>query len=362
MARPKRLHIPHATYYVVNRFTPGVDILVAHPGKLHAPLEQQQIAANRLHFEEQLTSLTHRWGAQVDAHCWLPDATLFILKISLVSLEGIMHSLRGVFSHHLHTTAGLTSAPYNGRYQALLIDPDTYLLDFARHVMLAPVRAGLCNSAVEYPYSSLGAWLGEGRPKYLLRSRVPKALAARGLITRAGMVRFCAEHPTPAFPSLLRRGSRWDSRIVGSEHFVQEIHTGIRRHQHSDYIEPAIRWTAALLNIDLDIVQSRKRSHNKTLTLALAAWLITSTGTASLSQVARAVSCGKSTLHKAIERGAHLRPDLFHNATLSRYLAFIATESTRPPVEKPLGLAMPTTDSASQQETNSIRAMTGSRS
>ena len=323
MARQKRLHVPHATYYVIDQFRPGAEVLVAHPETAHSTQALERIAANRQEFEAQLIALTHRWGVHIDAHCWVPDAALFVLKISMVSLEGMMHSLRGTYSHYLHS-AGVAGRPHSGRYHARLIDPDEYLLDFSRHVLDTPVRLGLSPSALDYPHNSFSTWLGEARATYLEHSRVPKALANRGFVGRTGLVRFLAERPATGFPSLVRRGSRWDSRIAGTDRFVRETHRNSDRSRQSDSIEPAIRWVADLLGIGLEVVMSGRRSHERTRTLALASWLLTCSGTASLSETARWVSCRKSTLHKDIERSSRSRPDLFNVRTLSRYLEFVA--------------------------------------
>jgi hypothetical protein len=326
MARQKRLHVPHATYYVVDRFTPGLEILVAHPGRNHAPNESERIAANRRQFEDLLSATAQRWGAHVDAYCWLPDAALLILQVSLASLECVMHSLHGAYSHYLHTTAGIDGRSYPGRYRALLVDPDVYLLDFCRHLTMAAVRLCLSKSPLAYPHSSVNAWVGGARPKFLAHSRVPEALARRGMATRPGIERFLAEHHEPGFLALLRHGSPEDRRIAGDAEFVREVRRLSELVQRrTDGVDSALRWVVDMLKIDPNVVTSRKRSHEKALTRALAAWLITSSGAASLSETARDVACGKATLHEGIDRYSLLRPDLFNETTLTRYVEFLTT-------------------------------------
>jgi hypothetical protein len=323
MARPRRLHVPHATYYVVDRFKSGVEVLVADPTKAHSPHELERIVRNRQQFEQQLRALHRRWGMQVDAHCWLPDAALFVLHISFVSLEEIMHSLRGTYAHYLRHVAGMGAPCYSGRYHALLIDADTYLLDFARHVLCAPARLRLSKSALEYPHNSFGAWLGGAKADFLAQSRVPEALAHRGWSARSGMAKFVQAQQAPEFPSLMRRGSRWDNRIAGNERFVRKVQRGAGQARRSDSIEPSIVWVCGRLGIAVDVVKSPKRSHAKTLAHALAAWLLTRTGRASLSAVARRIPCGKSTLHKDIEHNGQARRDLFNNTMLNDYLEYV---------------------------------------
>jgi len=42
----------------------------------------------------------------------------------------------------------------HGQWLSTLVNHDVYLLEVARHVLLAPVRAGLCRQPAEWPYSS----------------------------------------------------------------------------------------------------------------------------------------------------------------------------------------------------------------
>ncbi len=325
MSRQKRLHVAHATYYVVDRFAPGLEILVARPNRPHTLKELDQIALNRRHFEEQLTGAATRWGAHIDAHCWLPDAALLVLQVSLASLECILHSLHGTYSHYLRSTAGLRERPFPGRYHALLLDPDHYLLDFARHVVTAPVRDGITPSALNYPHSSLRMWAEEMRPRFLAHSRIPAALTRRHVVARSRLEQLLLEPPRPDFPSLLLHGSSLDNRIAGSERFVRSIQRKAHEGRPTAYIEAAMRWAANLRGVELSVLTDPKRSRTKALVRALAGWLITCSGAASLSETARALPCRKSTLHEAIEHHAPLHPELFNETTLSRYLEFLRT-------------------------------------
>ena len=47
-----------------------------------------------------------------------------------------------------------------GRYKAILVEKDGYLLELCRYVVLNPVRAGMVRSAQEYRWSSYRATAG----------------------------------------------------------------------------------------------------------------------------------------------------------------------------------------------------------
>ena len=48
----------------------------------------------------------------------------------------------------------------HGHWLSTIVNPDIYLLEVARHVLCAPVRAGLCRQATDWPFSSARESLG----------------------------------------------------------------------------------------------------------------------------------------------------------------------------------------------------------
>jgi putative transposase len=47
-----------------------------------------------------------------------------------------------------------------GRYEAILVERDSYLLELTRYVVLNPVRVGMVRDAGDWPWSSYLAMLG----------------------------------------------------------------------------------------------------------------------------------------------------------------------------------------------------------
>ncbi len=48
----------------------------------------------------------------------------------------------------------------HGHWLSTIVNPDVYLLEVARHVLLAPVRARLCRQPADWPYSNARELLG----------------------------------------------------------------------------------------------------------------------------------------------------------------------------------------------------------
>ncbi|MEZ5463470.1 MAG: hypothetical protein R3F00_17000 [Dokdonella sp.] len=79
-----------------------------------------------------------------------------------------MRQLNGVFTqwgNRRHRRAGHL---FQGRFKAILVDVDSYLLELTRYVVLNPVRAGMVSQPGDWPWSSYSAMVGEAdSPEWL---------------------------------------------------------------------------------------------------------------------------------------------------------------------------------------------------
>ncbi len=330
MARPGRLHVPHATYFVVNRFRAGLEVLAADPRRRHSPEESNRIGVNRRRFELLLSYLCRRWCARVHAYCWLPDSASLLVRIGRPPLENVMHTLRGLYSQFLHRNAECSGTVYAGRYAALMIDPDDYLLDFARHIFWSPVHAGLCRAPLGYEHSSVRACMGEAGPAALCDSTLLNALEIRGQHSRPGFLRFLTAAPTPGFLRLLAHGSRADRRIAGSTLFVREAHRNAARRPPAPAPATIISWAASRLSLEAAEIIDRPRRAHSVEGRALVAWLATCAGTATLAQVSRWLGCDASTLHRAVDRYSAARPELFNEQVLIEFMRALSMQCPSP--------------------------------
>jgi hypothetical protein len=59
-----------------------------------------------------------------------------------------------------------------GRFGSRLVADDRYLLELARYLPLNPVRAGLCDSPADWPWSSYAATAGIEMPPWFLETEM----------------------------------------------------------------------------------------------------------------------------------------------------------------------------------------------
>jgi hypothetical protein len=79
-----------------------------------------------------------------------------------------MRQLNGVYTQNYNRHHGLVGHLWQGRFQAILVERDSYLLELSRYVVLNPVRAGMVSAVADWPWSSFRAMVGlEERPPWL---------------------------------------------------------------------------------------------------------------------------------------------------------------------------------------------------
>jgi len=321
MSRLKRVHLPHGTYLVVERFARGTEVLVAAAAREHTEAALAQIALNRARYEEQLGYAAWRWRSRVHAYCWLPDSALLMIQIGYAPLDRMMHDLRSPFSRYLRDHA--VAAAYASRYRAILIDPEEFFLALPRYIFQRPVVDGLCEDALDYPYSSVAAVLGATPPPFLEGSEVANELVDLGFNSRPAMARYMAARPPPGFNSLAVRGSRMDARIAGRAYFLKKVWNAEQRPAPAVPPGHAIDWVALRLGIKASDILGRSKLPEILKARALIAWLVSCSGCERVSAVANWLPSGRSALERAVQQWSRRDPGLFSDAMLAEFADFV---------------------------------------
>ena len=95
-----------------------------------------------------------------------------------------MRQLHGVYTQASNRRHRRTGHLFEGRYKAILVDADNYLLEVTRYVVLNPVRAGIVEDPGKWSWSSYQAMIGE--------TTAPDWLATDGLLAQFGKRRSAA--------------------------------------------------------------------------------------------------------------------------------------------------------------------------
>ena len=78
-----------------------------------------------------------------------------------VPLSKIMQNVAFGYTRWINRRQRRICHRFQGRYQAIVVDADSYLLDLVRYIHLNPVRAALVTDPLDYAWSGHRAFLGQ---------------------------------------------------------------------------------------------------------------------------------------------------------------------------------------------------------
>lgn len=68
-----------------------------------------------------------------------------------------MRQLNGVYTQHFNRNHARVGHVFQGRYKAILVQKEAYLLELSRYIVLNPVRACMVRAVKDWPWSSYRA-------------------------------------------------------------------------------------------------------------------------------------------------------------------------------------------------------------
>jgi putative transposase len=147
MARPLRLEFPGALYHVTARGDNRKSIFLDHDDR------QQWI--------DVLALVCSRFNFTVHAWCQMGNHYHLMIETVEPNLSQGMRQLNGIYSQQFNRNHRYVGHVLQGRYKAILVQKESYLLELARYVVLNPVRAGRVTHPKQWRWGSYLCTMGE---------------------------------------------------------------------------------------------------------------------------------------------------------------------------------------------------------
>lgn len=147
MARPLRIEYPDAFYHVSN-----------------IGLDDQRIFPSPKYFEAFVAGLEEtcfRLNVEVHAYCLLKDQYHLLIKTPEANLSRFMRQVDGLYTQHYQRLKKTEGSLFKGRYKAVLVQPEKYLLALTRYIHLNVKK------------SELDSWEWSSYPAYVNKAKTP---------------------------------------------------------------------------------------------------------------------------------------------------------------------------------------------
>ncbi len=230
MTRPLRLEFPGALYHITSR-------------------GDRQKA---IYFDDQdreawlsiLALVCRRFNFVVHAYCQMTNHYHVLLETVEGNLAQGMRQLNSIYSQDFNRRHHLVGHVFQGRYKAILVQKECYLLELARYIVLNPVRAGIVNRAEDWPWSSHTALIAAGA--------VPAWLETDWLLSQFGSTRIDAVKAYRQFVAsgIDRRSPLKETQhqlVLGDDAFVAQHRQRLEQKELTAVSREQRRWGARSL-------------------------------------------------------------------------------------------------------------------
>jgi REP element-mobilizing transposase RayT len=154
VSRQLRVLFPGALYHVTSR------------GNERRPIYRTN--GDREHFLELLELAIERYRWICHGYCLMGNHYHLVVETPAANLPEGMRHLNGRYAQKFNRRHDRVGHLFQGRYHAVLVEKEAYLLELVRYVSLNPVRKGWCERPEDWRWSGYRALVGlERAPAWL---------------------------------------------------------------------------------------------------------------------------------------------------------------------------------------------------
>lgn len=211
MSRPLRIEFKGAVYHITSRGNASQAIF----------FDEKNFAD----FLRVLCQVVKRYHFLLHAYCLMNNHYHLLIETPEGNLSRGMRQLNGLYTQRFNQRHQRVGHLFQGRYKAILVDKDNYLLTLCRYIVLNPVRAKIVKDPRDWKWSTYRATAGydQGIPclttDWILSQFGKVQKAASGQYQSFVLSGIKAESPLKAIKGQL---------FLGQENFIDEIKHLIR--------------------------------------------------------------------------------------------------------------------------------------
>ncbi|MCD6133249.1 MAG: transposase [Deltaproteobacteria bacterium] len=140
MARQLRIIYPNALYYITSCGNTQQDIFFND--------------SDRRKFLSILARTKEEYGYILHSYCLMNSCFHLLLETPHANLHAIMQNINTSYTVYVNRKYKRTGHLFRGRYKAIIVDKENYLLRVSKYIHLKPVEARLTNLPGDYMWSS----------------------------------------------------------------------------------------------------------------------------------------------------------------------------------------------------------------
>jgi putative transposase len=206
MAGPLRIEYPGAVYHVTSRGNAR--------DKIFGDDRDREV------FLSTLGTVVKRYNWLCHAYCLMDNHYHLVIETPEANLSIGMRQLNGVYTQKYNRRNQRPGHIFQGRFKAILVQKESYLLELCRYVVLNPVRAGVVEKPEAWKWSSYQSTAGmRKKSDYLATDWIKGIFSSKRIRAWKQYRAFVREG--------IDRGSPWmelqGQILLGEEEFIDRI-------------------------------------------------------------------------------------------------------------------------------------------
>jgi len=177
---------------------------------------------NRDAFDELIAEGVSCFGHRIHVCCWMGNHAHLALQVADTPLSKIMQNLAFRYTRFINRREKRIGHLFQGRFKALLVDADSYLLELVRYIHLNPARAKLVADPADCAWSGHLAYLGKSRKEWLTTDGVLSQFADSNGPARWRYAAFVRDSLHEGHREEFHR-ERAEGAIRGEDRFVENV-------------------------------------------------------------------------------------------------------------------------------------------
>jgi putative transposase len=291
MARKPRIHLPGGLYHVMLRGNGGQSVFPSDNDRYRLFLLLQEG--------------TVRFGYRIHAFCLMTNHLHLAVQVGEIPLSRAMHNVSFRFTNWINRSQQRTGHLFQGRFKALLVDQDSYLLELVRYIHLNPVRAGLVENPGDYRWSSHRAYLAEEFYPWLTTNWVLGQLGSLEDEARSQFAAFVEDGINREHRMELQKGEV-DNRVIGDDDFVGKALSSVGLpNARRPSLETLVNLVCRYYSVTLPKLRSPGQRRLMSEARAALGWLALETGAGTLTDVGEITARDAGTISSAVRRLIH---------------------------------------------------------
>jgi putative transposase len=239
LARPLRINYEHAFYHITGRGNERKRVFYG--------------SADCAKFKEYLRQAQQRYGFILHAYVLMGNHYHLLGETPLANLSAVMHSVNGAYTTYFNKKRNRSGHLFQGRYKAILIEKDAYLLELSRYIHLNPVKAQMVTAPEDYLWSSYRAYVNADQEDVVSRDLLWSMTSSERKVAPSLYRAFVEQsHEADPFKNL------YGGMILGTKTFIRDTLGNLKEATQNEEIASRRHLRSVLTIEDIVVLISKE--------------------------------------------------------------------------------------------------------